>query len=160
MPSEPVEFCKDYLVYPDGRVWNKKRKRFQKLMRAGNYFQVSINNHRMSIHRIVATCFIPNHLTLPQVNHKDFDTSNNDQLNLEWCTGSYNTRHAYDAGRASGVKGQKNVNSKLKDWQVKAIRFLHQYYPSHYSTAKLGKAFNYSQPGVVKIINRKIWGHI
>lgn len=45
------------------------------------------------VHRLVAQTFIPNTDNLPQVNHKDCNTKNNDVSNLEWCDGSYNMRY-------------------------------------------------------------------
>lgn len=46
-----------------------------------------------TIHRLVARAFIPNELTLPEVNHKDCNTYNNDVDNLEWCTRYYNVNY-------------------------------------------------------------------
>ena len=54
--------------------------------------------HTLRVHRLVAKAFIPNSDRLPDVNHKDGDKSNNKKNNLEWCTKSYNTKHAYDNG--------------------------------------------------------------
>lgn len=42
------------------------------------------------IHRIVAEAFIPNPEGLPCVNHLDYNRSNNDISNLEWCTQTEN----------------------------------------------------------------------
>ena len=51
------------------------------------------------IHRVVANTFIDNPLSLPQVNHKDCDKSNNRVDNLEWCTRSDNILDAHAKGR-------------------------------------------------------------
>lgn len=60
------------------------------------------------IHRLVAMAFITNPNNYPLINHKDENKSNNNVLNLEWCTHSYNvlysikkrTRSAYGVRRA------------------------------------------------------------
>lgn len=58
------------------------------------YLQVrpSVNGKLVSlkVHRVVATCFLPNPDNLSQVNHKDSNRKNNSVENLEWCTGEYN----------------------------------------------------------------------
>lgn len=42
------------------------------------------------VHRIVAACFLPNPLGLPEVNHIDCNPLNNNISNLEWCTHEQN----------------------------------------------------------------------
>lgn len=63
-------------------------------------FSVNGKKVRPSVHRIVATCFLPNPDNLPEVNHKDCNRANNNVNNLEWCTHEYNTTYREEYGKA------------------------------------------------------------
>lgn len=67
---------------------------------------------RTTIHRIVATHFIPNPEHLPVVNHKDGNKLNNHVSNLEWCTVKHNINHAFNTGLNKST--QKNRPSISK----------------------------------------------
>jgi len=54
---------------------------------------------RKYVHRLVAEAFIPNPDNLPQVNHKDFNKTNNFVDNLEWISRADNIQHSHDNGR-------------------------------------------------------------
>lgn len=56
------------------------------------------------LHRLVATAFLPNPSSLPQVNHKDGNKENCRAENLEWCDGAYNMKHASENGLLENVK--------------------------------------------------------
>lgn len=60
-----------------------------------------------SIHRLLATEFIPNPDNLPQVNHKDENKLNNSLDNLEWCTIDYNL--AYGTRTERVAKSQRKA---------------------------------------------------
>lgn len=96
---EPKPYSKDnnYLIYPDGRVWSNKTNKFLSQFEVKGYFQVGlfINGKRIKyyVHRLVAETFIPNPDNLPQVNHIDENTKNNNYSNLEWVTSKQNANH-------------------------------------------------------------------
>lgn len=48
---------------------------------------------KFRVHRLVAQAFIPNPDALPEVNHINFDKSDNNVSNLEWCDRKYNVRY-------------------------------------------------------------------
>lgn len=62
------------------------------------------------VHRIVATCFIPNPNGYLEVNHKDNNPRNNAVSNLEWCTRQYNSDYKKNFGTTSAeVLGQPAI---------------------------------------------------
>lgn len=64
------------------------------------------------IHRLVAEAFIPNPNNYAQVNHKNGIKTDNRVENLEWCSASYNVKHAYVNNLKSNKKGIYNKLSK------------------------------------------------
>ena len=73
----------------------------------------------ITVHRCVATAFIPNPKNFSQVNHKDGDKNNNNVSNLEWVSSRENMIHA----RTTGLHvsdGDKAV-VQIKDGQTIAV---------------------------------------
>lgn len=67
-------------------------------------------SHNLMIHRLVAEAFIENPNKYSCVNHKDGNKLNNNVSNLEWCTYSYNLKHAILIGK---VKNQCKITRKV-----------------------------------------------
>lgn len=57
------------------------------------------------VHRLVAEAFIPNPNNFKCVNHIDGNKHNNNIENLEWCSYSYNIKHARKMELNKGFKG-------------------------------------------------------
>lgn len=105
------------------------------------------------LHRLVAEAFIPNPNNLPCINHIDCNPENNNIFNLEWCTHSHNSRHAYITGRLN-KSGEKNSMAKLTPESVMDI--FNYKGKSKYMMQK----YNISQCTFSDIKTGRRWGHI
>lgn len=65
-----------------------------------------------TIHKLVATAFIPNPNKLPMINHKDENKANNEIDNLEWCTASYNNSYGTIIQRSMLTRKKNNPNGE------------------------------------------------
>lgn len=121
-----------------------------------SYCKVILYNKKFrktySVHRLVATAFIPNLKNKLCVNHKDSNPQNNNVNNLEWCTQIENVKHATREKRMSF--GAKNGNSKLKEDDVKEIINLLN---KKEKGVKIAKKFKVTTATISDIKNRKIW---
>lgn len=126
------------------------------------YLVVSITLNRilktMKVHNIVAMEFIGERLKGKEINHKDGNKENNYLSNLEYVTRRENVVHAFTNGLNKGRKGEECGNSTLTNKQVMEIR--NKYNPRIYSSRKLAKEFNVTQPTILRIIHKKTWSHI
>jgi len=80
-----------------------KGKILKPVDRGNGYYRVSLSNNSIiklaSLHRLVATHFIPNLNNSPLVCHKDNNPSNNCADNLYWGTQSQNIKQCIKDGR-------------------------------------------------------------
>lgn len=138
-----------YKVYSDGTVVNSKGLKLQPTKSNSGYYYVTLYNEDTSkkyyIHRLVAEHFLePSNLT--KVNHKDCNKLNNNVNNLEWCSTSQNTQHAYDNGLV--------IHNKVSD--TIEPKDLYSMYKSGLTMLQVGKNFNIGVTSVSKYINQYV----
>ena len=111
-----------YLIDENGNVFNSKLK-FRPVKSYPNkntgYIQIILQNKSAGlkptlyyIHRLVSQTYLSNELNLPEVNHIDFNRSNNSVSNLEWVTRKQNTKHSVVNKRWTAKKFNSINNNK------------------------------------------------
>jgi hypothetical protein len=131
----PCKYNPAFILYDDGRMFSKQSNIFLKTSARRHGYLVyrvrditqnkdikaTIINEKsrvyrrkegvirsFSIHRLLAEHFIPNPNNYPEVNHKNGIKTDNRLENLEWCTHSYNCKHAIDVGLHKITRGKEN----------------------------------------------------
>lgn len=116
LPDEEWKFIEEsdkYMISNKGR-FKSLRGHIPRLMnptrqKKGYYYASTMIDGKVKlfrVHRLVAKAFLPNPLNLPEVNHIDGNTHNNDVSNLEWCTREYNLE---DEAKRQGWKDHKKT---------------------------------------------------
>ena len=168
---EIVGYSRPYRVYTDGSVYSldgfartgngrrrTKGKRLNVFTNRRGYLNVSLSvapgkSRLRSIHRIVATAFIPNPRKLPQVNHKNGIKKDNRIRNLEWCTNRENMDHAVQLGLTK--KNHRSPTQILTEEQVKEIRAA-----SSPDILALATSYHVTTEAIRNVISRKTWARL
>jgi hypothetical protein len=150
-----VEIEKDYFVTEEGKVFSKRK--FNKLTELklsktghGGYVKVKISNKAYFVHRIVAKAYLINLFGKEIVNHINGIKHDNRVENLEWCTRSENSKHAYDIGLHKPYTGLKDKgnNKFYKEWNnlikkgISMRKIAKQYGVSHRTIGNVVKKYN------------------
>lgn len=140
------------------RRWKPNRLKALRLDRNG-YVEVGLykrcKNFHKKVHRLVALAFIPNPENKPQVNHKDFNRTNNRLENLEWCTALENCVHAINGGRRKASLGEDCSGVVLTDSQVLEI-----FNKTDVTQCVIAKLYGVAQGTIAAIKVGKTWSHV
>ena len=162
----------NYEVSNTGKIRNYKNKKILKLHENNSgYLLIEIWSHgksfTTSIHRLVATAFIPipyeyinkgyNYDTL-QVNHKDGNKRHNLPYNLEWSTQQENMDHAWNTGLRLNCYGENFSSSNVKTENV--IKVCELLELGQYSSTEISMMTGVGYETVRNIRAGKAWKHI
>lgn len=161
-----IENCDNkYMISNKGNVVSYQKSKNGRLLKPDvvkGHLRVSLTMEcglkKFFVHRLVAQAFIPNPENKPQVNHIDGDKRNNVVENLEWCTPSENTQHAYDNGLNDEALGSRHWNASLSKDIVLGIR--RDYSVGDTSYNKLSLKYGVSKRTIGRIVNRQSWKHV
>lgn len=126
-----IQECPDYSISNLGRVKRHRRvdivngarrvigERILELNENNEYYKVNLRSGHINIvrtvHRLVASAFVPNLHNLPQVTHIDGNKHNNRAENLEWVSHLANQRHAINNGLwKNPEKGKRRPPVRVK----------------------------------------------
>lgn len=150
-----------YLVSNKGRVCRilkNGKMELRKLIKRVIYYKVGlcVNNKvkQESVHRMVATAFVPNPNNKPVVNHIDANPLNNCAENLEWCTTAENLQHAINIGNLK-LRGTHNGQSILNEEKVREIRRL--YDEEKLKVSEIARIFNIRYDTTYLVVKRRNW---
>lgn len=132
----------------------------------GNYKEVNLKNLDKSysyftVHRLVASAFIPNPENKPFINHIDCNTENNVVSNLEWCTPKENMEHCVKLNRTYKYYKRENKkihNAKLNEDLVRQIRKM--YYDEKMGQIDIAKKLNVNKNAVSGVITWRTWFYV
>lgn len=154
----------DYIICENGDIYGMHRGKISQRKNVDGYMLATVGKlpirTTMRVHRLVAEAFIENPLNLPEVNHKDFNRSNNNASNLEWCTHLTNVRYSVDLheGAYNQHAGTNNGRSILREEDVLKIREC--YASGKYNIAELARLYGRGWQTINHIIKRTTWKHI
>ncbi len=151
-----------YEVSKTGDIRNSKTGKLLKQNIASGYKGVTIRPNgrkskavRLRTHRCVAEAFIENYFEGAVVNHKDGNKLNNNVENLEWCSHSENTIHAYNTGLKIAIMGEKHPRAILTELDVLCINLL--YIPKYFGKRKIAKILDLPSSLVDSVTSGKSW---
>lgn len=113
-----IQGFENYLIYEDGRVFNKKFNRFKKPAINNVGYKV-VNLHKsgkyktLLLHRLIAIHYISNPENKPEVDHINRDRSDNRIENLRWVTSSENIQNT--SMRNTNTSGHKYICYSNRD---------------------------------------------
>ena len=120
-----INECGEVMRDPNAKYKHKNKVYVRTYINNKGYVCINLYKnskpHRFTIHRLLATYFIPNPDDLPEVNHIDGNPQNNSLSNLEWCTHKQNIQHAWDTNLFTNKHACASVKRKNSSSQYRGV---------------------------------------
>lgn len=149
-----------YVCYSNGMIFNLHGNLMKPSINRDGYLHGLLGCENKQWHRVVAECFLPCVPGKDFVNHKNGEKSDNRVENLEWCTKSENTIHAYQHALEKSVVGENHSKHKLTDNDIRYIRSVYQFRHHDFGVAGLAKKFGVDRKTIFDVIKNKTWRHV
>ena len=144
-----------------GKVIGRYLKKLKPSVRVRGYlftsFSLKHKPYPKSIHRVIASVFIPNPDNKPYVCHKNDITSDNRVENLFWGTAKENTQDCIRKERRNTRKGETHGCHKITEAMVKYIRLR---FKQGSRQCEIQKELNIPKSMVHRVVLKKTWKHI
>ena len=117
------------------------------------------NRSAVKVHSIIARLFVDGYKIGLEVNHKDFNRSNNNASNLEWVTHIENVKSSAKEGRYGNGRhsGTNNGRAKISENDVKEIIRLRGFGES---ISSISRKFGIGWTQTKRIIDRESWSFV
>ena len=153
-----IDISNKYQASADGHIRNKETGHILKeFVGKDGYLRTQFDGKTRTVHRVIASAFLPAEEGKVFVNHIDGDKTNNSASNLEWCTREENIQHAYKCGLIPRPLGEKNGRCKLTYEEVSFV--IENYKPrdKEYGASALAKHFGVARQTITAIVCGKNW---
>lgn len=148
-----------YKVSDDGKIYGPKVGELKQRIDCDGYMKVTVGGMYRKrtakrVHTIIARVFLEDYQEGLEVNHKNFDRTDNRVENLEMMTHLDNIQYSVQAGHYKTLIGERNGRAKLTWEQVEEIR---NRYKNGCSILFLSKEYLVSTSTIDCIVKNKTW---
>ena len=151
-----------YKIGSNGEIMNKRGLLLKQSLDIDGYKRITLyngNKKTYRVHRLVVEHFIGSIPCDKEVNHIDYDRTNNHISNLEIVSHLENVRHSYDR-IAKGIKSNGTTSGNKKNSKVtikEANEIREKYSTGKYTQIELGNMYGLKRSAMSDLLNGKTW---
>lgn len=140
-----VRTVEERLQRSSGEYYTIRPRVLKQRLNSDGYCQVTVGFHSkrtvVRVHRLVAMAFIPNPQNKEEVNHIDFDRTNNRVDNLEWVSHSDNIKYSAINNKEVISASKAGANNGRATYTEDDVRKIREMYDNGISVMDIIKEF-------------------